>query len=296
MAIFSNETPYWVFVNAPHIFSIDREVFEKPIEQCNWSVNQSDGKEMFPGQLGLMRVGIDKRNKAELGQRHKLEAGIYGIFQIESKMYEDESFVPDEEKQRYYVDIRYLKMYSSPLTMKTLKEKEPETFFHLNIRQRSSFPISAEDFRTVLRLLGEDEETLVDWVGKTIPTDLDKAEEEYAHASPEAKEVLSRRIERGDIGEHVKKANGYRCQICAALGRDPVGFLKRDNTPYIEAHHVVPVASLEKGVLAASNVIAVCANHHRQLHYGNVSVRIENAAFAISINGKYLRIPKHPSK
>jgi hypothetical protein len=62
---------------------------------------------------------------------------------------------------------------------------------------------------------------------------------------------------------------------------------------YVEAHHVMPVASQEAGALAASNVMTVCANHHRQIHYGGVSVNIGPVAFDLTIDERAISIPRY---
>ena len=95
-------------------------------------------------------------------------------------------------------------------------------------------------------------------------------------AAPVVKERISKYIERGPAGDLVKAANGYRCQICEALGLPALGFPKADGTPFVEAHHVIPVSTLEKDVLGPANVIVVCPNHHRQLHLGG-AVQLDEA-------------------
>jgi hypothetical protein len=72
-----------------------------------------------------------------------------------------------------------------------------------------------------------------------------------------------------------------------------LGFLKANGDPYIEAHHVMPVSRKEVGSLSASNIMTVCANHHRQLHYGGgVTVEIGVGAFTVDIDGVKVEIPK----
>lgn len=90
--------------------------------------------------------------------------------------------------------------------------------------------------------------------------------------TPEEKERVVKQVERGTTGDKVKKLNGYKCQVCEAMGLNPFGFLKPDKTPYIESHHVIPVSTREAGVLSVQNIITVCANHHRQMHYGDVEL------------------------
>jgi hypothetical protein len=117
-------------------------------------------------------------------------------------------------------------------------------------------------------------------------------EEKYLHATPEVKEKLSRAVERGSIGALVKKETGFKCQLCEALGLDPVGFLKMNGEPYVEAHHVMPVAKKEIGSLSASNIMTLCANHHRQMHYGGIDVVIGSTTFDFVIEEKLVKIPR----
>ena len=59
----------------------------------------------------------------------------------------------------------------------------------------------------------------------------------------------------------LKQANGI-CECC----NKQAPFLGADGLPYLEAHHVRKLA--EKGADTTSNVVAVCPNCHRELHYG----------------------------
>lgn len=59
----------------------------------------------------------------------------------------------------------------------------------------------------------------------------------------------------------LKQASGV-CECC----KKQAPFLGYDGLPYLEAHHVKKLA--EKGSDTISNVVAVCPNCHRELHYG----------------------------
>ncbi|MGH2549271.1 MAG: HNH endonuclease, partial [Thermomicrobiales bacterium] len=107
------------------------------------------------------------------------------------------------------------------------------------------------------------------------------------HAAPIVRHRLSRYVERGQIGKMVKAANNYRCQICNALGLNGLGFLTLDGTPYVEAHHVMQVSTLGDDVLGPRNVITVCPNHHRQLHFGSATSSDLGDAFEFEL-------PPHP--
>jgi hypothetical protein len=115
-------------------------------------------------------------------------------------------------------------------------------------------------------------------------------ERKAIHDTPEAKLKTGLVIERGPMGSAVKKANGYKCQICEAMGLHPHAFIKSNGVPYVEAHHVTPVSERQIGSLAASNILTVCANHHRQLHFGTVKVAILETEFAIVIDEQAITI------
>jgi len=89
---------------------------------------------------------------------------------------------------------------------------------------------------------------------------------------PELKERLSSYIERGSIATKVKAITGYKCLICEQLKLPVFSFRKKDGKYYVEAHHVEPVSTLNIGVLSITNIITVCPNHHRQLHYGDANI------------------------
>jgi predicted HNH restriction endonuclease len=156
-------------------------------------------------------------------------------------------------------------------------------------------PLSEDSIQQIQALLGMDGADH----GPSAMGDMDEQiaalEERYRSADTKVKTKVSTFIERGTIGEKVKKANGYKCQICEALGLDPVGFRKRNGDTYIEAHHVQQVSTRGAGVLAPSNIMTLCANHHRQMHFGRVSVVPEEDGFEVDLDGCVLAIRSNAS-
>lgn len=109
---------------------------------------------------------------------------------------------------------------------------------------------------------------------------------------PEVRERISKSIERGPIGQRLKRSIGYKCQICEATGNGPGSFLKASGDRYVEAHHATPVSEKEIGSLAASNIMILCANHHRQMHYGNVTLERTASTFELIIDGTSISIAR----
>jgi hypothetical protein len=298
----ASDAPYWVLVCNPKKWAIDR-FLDRSIERDTWDVRPSDSSRFAPGQLAIVRVGVDRRSAKARRGKPKLLAGIYALCEIESEATpgtgaHDEFWAEGEAREKGWpsVKIRYLRTYHArPLTIEQLRTDRPGISpLLLKGFQASSFPISASDFHAVMDLLGEDLE-LVPPPPETLSVDLAKLaelERKYLKASPETKARISRTIERGPIGALVKKLNGYKCQLCTALGHDGIGFKRKNGDPYIEAHHAMPVARKQIGSLAASNIMTLCANHHRQVHFGCVDVAISESAFIIGIDGQSVKIAR----
>lgn len=70
------------------------------------------------------------------------------------------------------------------------------------------------------------------------------------------------------IREAVKKRANGRCELCGELG-----FAMPDGEHYIECHHVIALAN--DGADRLSNVIGLCASHHREAHFGSRGAELE---------------------
>lgn len=115
----------------------------------------------------------------------------------------------------------------------------------------------------------------------------------YEYAAPSIRQRAVKQIERGPIGELVKNANGRRCQICMAFGLSGTTFKGVNGKHYVEAHHVEPVSSNAIGVLRVSNVVTLCANHHRELHMGaSATVIDDDTHFIVTVEQGTVRITK----
>jgi predicted RNA-binding protein with PUA-like domain len=285
---------YWAFVCNPKKWAIDRFLASgKTID--TWGVRKSDASHFAPGQLAIVRVGVDRRSSAERNGAPPLVPGIYAICRIESRSFPatgavDEFWQPGSERQPGWptVSVRYLHRFAaSPLSIDRLRNEgahQPKLL--IDGFQASSFPITEHAFAEIVELLGLDPDQYDVGVEGDVVNHLDLSSlwERYKDAPPIVRERISRQYERGPVGSLVKKANGYRCQLCEALGVPWTNFLKPDGSRYIEAHHVALVSTKSAGVLSPSNVITVCPNHHRQLHYGCAAVEDHEDEFQFAFD------------
>ncbi|MBZ0262694.1 MAG: HNH endonuclease [Hyphomicrobiales bacterium] len=63
------------------------------------------------------------------------------------------------------------------------------------------------------------------------------------------------------IRDAVLRRAGGHCEYCKTEG-----FVTADGRKYLETHHVILLS--RKGSDSVRNVVALCANHHREAHYG----------------------------
>ena len=296
-------TGYWMFICNPKKWEIDRFLMSGR-SYDSFIITEWQKDHFKPGQLGIVRVGIDRRNKTQLGGRERLKPGIYAIVEIlDEPKYTtdaDDLFWIDKEEAkqpRYRVKIKYLKsMLNKPLLIQQIKHDKLLGKDRVIIKsfQGSSFPISEISFKRIMELTSSPE--LLENIDKFDADSLEEIvhiEKKFKYAVPEVKEVISKRIERGKIAEKLKEINNYKCQICEAMGKNPKVFKKPDGKYYIEVHHIIPVSSLIRGTLNFTNLITVCPNHHRQLHYGNVQIlKNTEKEVVFKIDGKVVEIKK----
>jgi len=123
--------------------------------------------------------------------------------------------------------------------------------------------------------------------------DLKSISDTFDEVEPKVKEIITKKIERGNFAEKVKEHVGYKCMLCEKLyNGETHSFQKANGKTYVEVHHVIPVSKLKKGSLSVTNLITVCANHHKQLHYGNVEYEIKDKHFIFKLDTTTIIVDK----
>lgn len=295
-------TGYWTFFCNPKKWYIDEFILSGKIED-SFAVSKYHKEDFKPGQLGVIRVGHDRRIKKQLAGKAKLVRGIYAVVKIlgsaepmkgtEKEYWEDEG---DADKVRYRVPIRYIKrLLRAPILLDNL-DLSAEEFdkYLIDGQQGSSMPLNPLAFKKIIDIVGGLDSLELDFDGFTENNEsITKFEKKYIDAVPEVKERVSKYIERGTIAQEYKRRTGFKCQVCEALGLNPYSFKKPNGEYYIETHHVIPVSELQVGSLSTNNLITVCANHHRQLHYGIVElIENTNECFVFEIDNRKIKVDK----
>ncbi|GAH25955.1 unnamed protein product, partial [marine sediment metagenome] len=104
----------------------------------------------------------------------------------------------------------------------------------------------------------------------------------YANIQPrERAKKIQNHIDRGSaVTKALKSLLGAKCQVCGWIG-----FKKKSGEDFIEAHHIVQLSEKKEGSLCTENVVLLCPNCHREIHYGKqffVSDDAENIEIVLS--------------
>lgn len=103
-----------------------------------------------------------------------------------------------------------------------------------------------------------------------------KLNRSYESAPPTKRRVISDRIERDSlVVKLLKRLHGLNCQLCGGEFFKKKGGVGR----YCEVHHMLELS--RGGSQATDNCLVLCANCHRKMHYGAVTV--EGGPDSISI-------------
>ncbi len=292
-------TGYWLFICNTDKWSAD-EFLREYGKTLYYRASVHHRDEFQAGQYGVLRLNKDRRSKIKRGGRPPLHAGIYAIVEVlgkaefridtDSKFYAD---VADAEEAVWRVPIRVVSnLLDEPVLASRLPAVPVYQYIHSPL-QTSSIPLEGEAFFHILMLADKRDaaQEAIDCI-KT-GSGLASVENYLQDETPQIRERISRQIERGQIGSMIKEKRSGRCQICEALGRDPVSFIDSNGRNFAEAHHVIPVHRLERGSLAACNIMVLCPNHHRQAHFGRFLIEQDMADhWLVNLDGKKLKIDK----
>ncbi len=288
-------TGYWIFVCRRGRW--DGEAWLRgEQDETLYKVSEHNRNEVQIGDLGVLRL-----NKLP-GTRMRQErpAGVYALLEV----IEPPALRPDTGDSgyadpndgavpRWRAKVRLLaNLIENPIDARSLPAGEEFDWLRVPL-QTSSIPLKASAFDEIVKRSGLDISEVRLRRDASTKQGVRKLERKAANLDPKRKEKISEEIERGSIGKQVKKARGYRCQICEALGKEPISFMKSTGKPYAEAHHVHPVSLMLAGSLSEENIMVLCANHHRQAHYGRFAIKEHREHdWQIEVDGTALTISR----
>lgn len=281
-------TGFWIFQANPSRWKSDRWAASAE-PSLLYYLSKGDRRLVQAGDLGVIR------RTASGGKPAAIIALVEIVEATALRPEPNPEYFVDQElgaQPDYRVRLERLATFDPPLLTSSLPD-EPD-FERLRAGlQRTTTAAPMEAFAHLAALADLAPLDLAAARGSRTQADFTALQRAASGASPKVRQILSRRVERGPIGDQVKAARGYCCQVCEALRRDPVAFRKAGGEPYAEAHHVIFVSTLLAGVLDAANVMVLCPNHHRQAHYGLFEIILADASgWTIRLDGVELVIPQ----
>ncbi|WP_282950384.1 MULTISPECIES: EVE domain-containing protein [unclassified Sphingopyxis] len=281
-------TGFWIFQANPKRWKAD-DWLASGETSLLYFVSKDDRDLIQVGDLGVVR------RTARRGKPAAILALVEVVEATSFRPEPDPKFFVDSAlgaEPDYRVRLERLAIFDEPVIAPSLPGEPAFDLLQKGL-QRTTTPFPGEAFAHLAGHAGFVPLDLATARASRSPQVLKDLQAAAKSAPPEMREVVSRRIERGPIGDKVKAARGHRCQVCEALGRDPIAFYKSGGEPYAEAHHVILVSTMIAGVLDATNVMVLCPNHHRQAHYGAFEiVSADEAAWTIRVDGHELIIPQ----
>jgi len=285
-------TGYWMFLCNRNIWN--GEAYLRGGENTLlYKVSDHNRTEVQIGDLGLIR----------LNEQHRVPRKPKAVYAVAEVL--EQPIIRNDPDERYYADpmdarrevwrarIQILaNLVDTPIEVEKLPEEEDFKLLK-NALNTTTIPISRHAFSIIFKQCRTAAPTISDIRNAASKSGIRILEQKATNADPKTKERISKYIERGPVGEKVKALRGHKCQVCDAIGRDPVSFRRKDGSPYSEAHHVVPVALLVSGSLRAENIMVLCPNHHRQAHHGNFDVSNDLPdRWAVILDGEEFEISK----
>ena len=157
-------TGYWMLMCNPAKFALDRFLTDHNTPEDIVPVSETRKDQFRPGQLGIIRVGADRRTHAQLKGQPRLVPGIYAIIEVLSEAKSRHARLSD---QYWYdvpdlgtpvVEVQYMKnLLSDPVRLEVLKavpDLDPKV---LRAPGEASYPLTKYSFDLIAQLGGLDQ-------------------------------------------------------------------------------------------------------------------------------------------
>ena len=272
IATFTRQTNYWTFFCNPKYWDIKTFLIDlgngTQSEIDSWRISDHHKDLIKKGDYGVIRVGLDKRTKAELNGDEKVYPGVYAIVKVLDNPYFEEeldesNYWNDSEpvsKRKYKVKIEFLKNFiDSPIYFEKYGELLKEDKYLVKGFQASSMPLLPSVFDRIMKMKNLESTNLEE---KDFLLDCSRnLDESYiALQETEKESIVKTRIGQNLFKRKLMKQS-CKCKICGL-----------DEEPLLIASHIKPWKdsnNFEK--LDIYNGFLLCPNHDKLFDSGLIS-------------------------
>lgn len=227
----------------------------------SWTIPKYMKDKFEVGQLGIIRVGKDKRTRKDLKPGDsKIESGVYAVVRITSEVkLKDKEFGYDCEynlnnessylKAKYYVEIEYLKnLIDDPLLIEDMKKNKviAEDPYFIKGFQAGAIPINESSFKEIISHVPD----LIENLFINNPKTIDDIENNLINEGKEKEIIIKQRINQSFFRKGL--LNKYsKCCLCGI-----------SDERLLIASHIKPWSkSNPKEKLDLNNGLLLCSNH-----------------------------------
>lgn len=153
-------TGFWTFFCNPKKWAIDDFLASNKVEDT-FSITSWQKDWFEKGQIGVIRVGHDNRNKEQLRGKSSLTRGIYAVVEVIGEpIYSseiDEHYYEENNQENYRVPVKYLKnLLDKPILLDSLNLEEHEFDQYLiDGFQASSMPLNPQTIEKILQMVDD---------------------------------------------------------------------------------------------------------------------------------------------
>lgn len=269
---FTKASNYWTFFCNPKYWDIKTFLVDldngTQSEIDSWKISDHHKDLIKKGDYGVIRVGIDKRSKAELKGDEKVYPGVYAIVKVIEEPYfeemiDDSNYWNDSEpvsKRKYKVKIEFIKNFiDNPIYFEKYGELLNEDKYLVKGFQASSMPLFPDVFKKIRELKNIEIEYLneKDFLNSVS----NKVEDNYEELeNTERETIVKTRIGQSLFKNKLLKQS-CECKICGL-----------DEEPLLIASHIKPWKdSNNTEKLDIYNGFLLCPTHDKLFDYGLIS-------------------------
>lgn len=164
-----------------------------------------------------------------------------------------------------YSDNEYIFTGRVELAAAPYISSKPEPDADGNLRKVAKFPLRIADGGTIapidLDVIRANSEKKIKKVKLMSDKELAEKSRKAGHEESVERPVTTVYRDRNEIvSEHIKRRAAGICDLCG----NSAPFNRKDGNPYLEEHHVIPLA--DGGPDVIYNAVALCPNCHRKMH------------------------------